>query len=179
MITREQADLAIDLHEASPEYPVVNTLVAHQRAMDLAALANVALQEQGVTIGLEASPESLHGLSHREWGDATGALAVLAETTNPAQGGCAAPRAPRWSPPGATASTCDRRRAAACRRRSPRRAGRCTCASRGTWPTVRELIATLAMVAPERPVEIGGVPTYDDVVKAGLGPWLQPPPAER
>ena len=54
--------------------------------MELAALANVALQDQGVPIGLEASPEGLHGLSHREWGDATTAFAVLAETTNPAQG---------------------------------------------------------------------------------------------
>ena len=61
-------------------------MVAHERAMDLAALASVNLQAQGIAIGLEASPESLHGLSHREWGDATGALAVLAETTNPAQG---------------------------------------------------------------------------------------------
>ena len=33
-------------------------MVAHQRAMDLAALANVTLQEQGVAIGLEASPET-------------------------------------------------------------------------------------------------------------------------
>ena len=86
LIERERVDLAIDLHEASPEYPVVNTIVAHQRAVDLAALASVNLQAIGMTIGLETSPENLHGLSHREWGDATPALAVLMETTNPAQG---------------------------------------------------------------------------------------------
>jgi hypothetical protein len=86
LIREEYVDLAIDLHEASPEYPVVNTIVAHQRASDLAALANMNLQALGIEIGLEQSPTSLHGLSHREWGDRTPALAVLIETTNPAQG---------------------------------------------------------------------------------------------
>ena len=86
LIRKERVDLAIDLHEASPEYPVVNTIVAHERAMDLAALANMNLQEEGIQIGIETSPVNLHGLSHREWGDATGTLSVLMETTNPAQG---------------------------------------------------------------------------------------------
>jgi predicted deacylase len=86
LIRQEKVDLAIDLHEAAPEYPVVNTIVAHERAMDLAALVNMNLQATGIAIGLEASPRNLHGLSHREWGDATSALAVLMETTNPAQG---------------------------------------------------------------------------------------------
>jgi hypothetical protein len=86
LIRQEKVDLAIDLHEASPEYPVVNTIVAHERAMDLAALVNMNLQAAGIAIGLEASPRNLHGLSHREWGDATQALAILMETTNPAQG---------------------------------------------------------------------------------------------
>ena len=86
LIRTERVDLALDLHEASPEYPVVNTIVAHQRATDLAALANLGMQAAGVEIGLEASPETLRGLSHREWGDTTPALAVLMETTNPAEG---------------------------------------------------------------------------------------------
>jgi hypothetical protein len=86
MIRAEKVDLAIDLHEAAPEYPVVNTIVAHERAADLAALANMNLQGAGIQIGLESSPLALHGLSHREWGDATSTLAILMETANPAQG---------------------------------------------------------------------------------------------
>jgi predicted deacylase len=86
LIRREKVDLAIDLHEAAPEYPVVNTIVAHERASDLAALVNMNLQAMGLAIGLEASPKNLHGLSHREWGDNTPALAVLMETTQPAMG---------------------------------------------------------------------------------------------
>lgn len=176
LVAREQADLAIDLHEASPEYPVVNTLVAHQRAMDLAALANVALQEAGVAIGLEASPESLHGLSHREWGDATGALAVLAETTNPAQGRLR----------GATSATLvtggrDRfyTRSSARGRLSapfPEEGIPLDVRVARHLATVRELVATLALIAPERPVEFDGVPAYGELVNTGLGAWLQPPP---
>ena len=86
LIRREKVDLAIDLHEAAPEYPVVNTIVAHERATDLAALVNMNLQTMGIAIGMEASPKNLHGLSHREWGDGTPALAVLMESTHPAMG---------------------------------------------------------------------------------------------
>lgn len=86
LINRERVDVTIDLHEASPEYPVVNTMVAHERAMDLAATANIALQGEGIDIGLEQSPRNLHGLSHRELGDATATFAILMETTNPGQG---------------------------------------------------------------------------------------------
>ena len=86
LIRREKVDLAIDLHEAAPEYPVVNTIVAHERASDLAALVNMNLQAMDIAIGMEASPKNLHGLSHREWGDGTPALAVLMEATHPAMG---------------------------------------------------------------------------------------------
>ena len=86
LIKNEKVHLAIDLHEASPEYPVINAMVVHERASDLGALAVLDLEMEKVKIGLEPSPKSLRGLSHREWGDATSALAVLMETANPAQG---------------------------------------------------------------------------------------------
>lgn len=86
MIRNEKVDMAIDLHEASPEYPVINAIVAHERAMDIAAEAAMALQMEGIEIGLEPSPVNLRGLSHREWGDHTDTFAILMETANPAQG---------------------------------------------------------------------------------------------
>jgi hypothetical protein len=76
----------IDLHEASPEYPVINAIVAHERAMPLAVNVVMNLELRDVRIGLEPSPTNLHGLTHREIGDHTEALAVLMETANPAQG---------------------------------------------------------------------------------------------
>ncbi len=86
LIRAEAVDLVIDLHEASPEYPVINAIVAHDRAMDLAVEASMYLELEGINISVERSPSGLRGLSHREFGDATDALAVLLETTNPAQG---------------------------------------------------------------------------------------------
>ncbi|MCK7475787.1 MAG: succinylglutamate desuccinylase/aspartoacylase family protein [Rhodopseudomonas palustris] len=72
---RERVDLVVDLHEASPEYPVVNAIVAHERAMPVASAAVLNLEFDDITIGLEPSPKNLRGLSHRELGDATDALA--------------------------------------------------------------------------------------------------------
>jgi len=86
LVRQEQVDLVIDLHEASPEYPVINAIVAHERAMPLAAAVLLEMQMAGIQISLEASPATLRGLSTRELGDHTPALAVLMETPNPAQG---------------------------------------------------------------------------------------------
>ncbi|MGE5256224.1 MAG: succinylglutamate desuccinylase/aspartoacylase family protein [Hyphomicrobiales bacterium] len=86
IVRREGVDLLIDLHEASPEYPVINAIVAHERAMPLAVNVVMGLELRDIKIGLEPSPQNLHGLTHREIGDHTEALAVLMETANPAQG---------------------------------------------------------------------------------------------
>ena len=86
LIRQENVDIAIDLHEASPEYPVINAIVAHENALSIAAEAALFLEFEGVQIGVERSPENLRGLSHREWGDATDTLALLVEAPNPAQG---------------------------------------------------------------------------------------------
>jgi hypothetical protein len=86
LIRQEKIDLAIDLHEAAPEYPVINALVFHQNSAELAATAVMEAQLEGVDLRLEASPENLRGLSHREWGDSAGIMALLHETANAAHG---------------------------------------------------------------------------------------------
>lgn len=86
LILHEQVDLAIDLHEASPEYPVVEAMVAHERAMELAAMVTMELEFEGIPMRLEPSPKNLRGLSHREWGDSSDVLAILLETSNPSAG---------------------------------------------------------------------------------------------
>lgn len=83
ILRRERVSLALDLHEAPPDSRLAMKIVAHERALGLAAEVVLALEEDGITMGLEASPESMPGLSHREWGDRTGALAMLVETPNP------------------------------------------------------------------------------------------------
>lgn len=86
LIKAEQVDLAVDLHEASPEYPVVEAMVAHENAMELAAMVAMELEFEGVPIRLEPSPKKLRGLNHREWGDNADVLALLLETSNPSAG---------------------------------------------------------------------------------------------
>ena len=86
LIRKEKADMAIDLHEANPESPIRDVLIAHDRAMDVAAEAVMNLEMEGMHIRLDASPSRMWGLSHREWGDHTDTMAILMETINPAQG---------------------------------------------------------------------------------------------
>lgn len=86
LIRTEKPALSIDLHEASPEYPVINAIVAHPRALELAVTAAMFLELEGVGISVEMSPATLRGLSHREWGDHTETLALLLEAPNPSQG---------------------------------------------------------------------------------------------
>lgn len=172
VIRAEKADVSIDLHEASPEYPVINAVVAHERAMDLAATAVIGLQMDGIKIGLEPSPKSLRGLSHREWGDATDTLAVLVESANPAQG-----RLRGATNAELVVSGEDRMYEQAAR------LGRLFVpfetkgiplnvrVARHT-ATINEILRTFSEMVPERAIELEGVPSYDDIVKRGVGSYL-------
>lgn len=86
MIRQEQIDITFDLHEASPEYPVINATVAHQNAMNLASEGCINLLLGGIEMSLEQSPTNFHGLTHRELGDYTDTMAILMETANASQG---------------------------------------------------------------------------------------------
>ena len=80
IIRNEGVDIAIDAHEAAVMYPVVETYVAHDRALDIAMMASMSLSAEKFYMKCEASPKNLRGLSHREWGDFSDTLAVLMET---------------------------------------------------------------------------------------------------
>jgi len=86
LIKREKVDLAFDLHEAAPEYPVVNAIVASKRSQDIASEAAIELELENLDYSLEPSPTNFHGLSHREWQDFTSTFPILMETANPIQG---------------------------------------------------------------------------------------------
>jgi len=85
-IKGEKIDLAFDLHEASPEYPVVNAIVATESSQDIATEAVLELAFENLHYSLEPSPHNFRGLSHREWENFTGAKPILMETANPIQG---------------------------------------------------------------------------------------------
>jgi hypothetical protein len=84
LIRQEHVDIVIDLHEAELQYPVISTIVTHQRGRDLASLVSMTLTDlEGFKIGCEFSPMNLHGLSHREIGDFSPAISLLFETPEP------------------------------------------------------------------------------------------------
>ena len=84
LIRKEKVDIVIDLHEAELQYPVISTIVAHQKGLDLAAMASMIISgTEGFNIGVEYSPPALHGLSHREIGDHTDAISLLLESPEP------------------------------------------------------------------------------------------------
>lgn len=179
LIRTERVDLAVDLHEASPEYPVINAIVAHDRAMDLAVEASMFLELEGVRIGVERSPAGLRGLSHREWGDATDTLAVLLETANPAQG-----RLRGRTDTDLIITGQDRFYVSAARRGLlyvpftdaghpiEERVGR-------HLTTLDMLLAVHGMHSAESAVRWEGVPMLTDLRANGLGAYLTPPDQER
>ena len=85
MIKKHDIKVVIDLHEASPEYVTINAVVYHQEAGSIAG-GVMMMNDYGVDIAINESPVNLHGLTHREIGDATDALVFLAETSNASQG---------------------------------------------------------------------------------------------
>ncbi len=83
LIREERVDLAFDLHEAPPGSRLAMMVVANPKNVALAAEALLSLEAKGLAMKLEESSPNFRGLSHREWGDATPAMAFLFETPNP------------------------------------------------------------------------------------------------
>jgi len=84
LIREEKVDLVIDLHEAELQYPVINTIVAHDKGLEMATLVSMMLADmEGFSMGSEFSPKNLHGLSHREIGDHSDAISLLFEAPEP------------------------------------------------------------------------------------------------
>jgi hypothetical protein len=171
-----EADIVFDLHEAQPENTLNNIIVAHERAIETAAYAVEFLKASGLPIKFDKSPTNLHGLSHREFGDFTKAQAVLAETPNPAMGYFRGRLSMDLLLRGKDADYV----AAA-------KLGRLFVPfDENGWPIEKRVARHLAAVTdivmayndlhPRAPIIIEGIPTYDDLVKKGVGAFLNAPP---
>jgi hypothetical protein len=172
LVKQEQVDLAIDLHEASPEYPVVEAMVAHERAMELAAVVSMELEFQGIPMRLEPSPENLRGLMHREWGDTTDTLAILLETANPSAG-----RFRGRTDEALILTGQDKayeKAAGLGRLYVPYdETGKPMAVRAARHVTTVQLLAdNLEFVRPDRPVRIEGLPSYEDLSANGVGAFL-------
>ena len=176
LIRRERVDVAIDLHEAELQYPVISTIVTHQRGQDLATMAAMMLSDNdGFKIGTEYSPRNLHGLSHREIGDFSPAVSLLFETPEPFLD--------------ATRGVTSAEQLLTGRDEFVVKAGRHGLLfekidERG-WPVavrVGRHTSSIAQVAetwtedhPDRPVAVSGIPRYKELIARGVGYYLHDP----
>lgn len=85
LIFEEEIDMVHDFHESGTKSRLAYMIVCNPKNLDMGAFAIIDLQMQGIDLKLEESSEEFLGLSHKEFGDKTPALAFLSETPNPGQ----------------------------------------------------------------------------------------------
>ncbi len=173
LIRDEKVNLAFDLHEAAPEIPIINAIVTHEKGRELAAGALLGLELENLPYALELSPPNFHGLSHREWGDGTPAIPFLLETTNPVQGRLRGRTGASLAVDGQDrqyrlAQESGRMRITYDAGGEPlaRRVGRHLRAIQAVLETYNEL-------HPEGRVELEGIPSYEEIIRNGVGSLLQ------
>jgi hypothetical protein len=175
LIEKEKADLVLDMHEAYPEYPIINMIVAHQRAFEIGTIAALTLQGRGIPMDIMASPENLHGLSHREFGDHTSAFALLSETASAAMG--------RFRGRTDTSLVLD---GMDVNYEAAHWLGRLFVPFTATghplrsrvarnMATIEEIIAAYNESNPGNEIVLQDLPSYDAVMEKGIGSFLRPP----
>jgi len=176
MIRRERVDVVIDLHEAELQYPVISTIVTHQKGQELATMAAMMLTDmEGFKIGTEFSPPTLHGLSHREIGDHSQAVSLLFEAPEPFLD--------------ATRGITSREQLLTGKDEFVVKAGRHGLLfekiDEKGWPiavrvgrhtsSILQVAETWTEDHPDRPLVITGVPRYAEVIGKGVGAFLGNP----
>jgi len=175
LIRREAVDVFIDLHEAELQYPVISTIVAHDRGQELATYVSMMLSDTEFNIGMEYSPVNLHGLSHREVGDASGAVSLLFEAPEPFLD--------------ATRGRTTREQLLTGRDEFVMKAGEAGLLfekiDEHGWPiavrvgrhtsTVLQTMEAWTELNADRPIRSRGVPRYAEVIETGVGHWLRDP----
>ena len=142
--------------------------------MNLASNVVVDMQMEGVQISLEPSPTDLRGLTHRELGDHTDTLALLMEAPNPAQG--------------RLRDRTDEALVLTGKSETYVKAGEIgqlyVPYDENGWPIVvrcaRHVFGIERILANysemyEEPIIVTGMPSYDELVKNGMGPYLNEP----
>jgi len=176
LIRKEQVDIVIDLHEAELQYPVISTIVAHEKGQDLAALASMMISgTEGFSIGMEYSPPALHGLSHREIGDHTQAISLLLEAPEPFLD--------------ATRGRTNRALLLEGKDEFVVKAGKHGLLfekmDENGWPievrvgrhcsTILQILELWSEEKPEKSVMVNGMPRYAEVIEKGIGNFLHDP----
>lgn len=175
LIRRENVDVFIDLHEAELQYPVISTIVTHERGEELAIYVSMMLSDQEFNIGTEYSPKTLHGLSHREVGDYSDAISLLFEAPEPFLDATRGKTTREQLLTGVDEFVIKAGEHGLLFERIDEsgwpidvRVGRHTSAVLQTMESWTDL-------NPDRPLSCRGVPRYAEVIEKGLGHWLHDP----
>lgn len=180
LIRQEKVDVVIDLHEAELQYPVINTIVTHEKGQDLATMASMTLADfEGFPIGTEFSPVNLHGLSHREIGDYSDAISLLLEAPEPFLD--------------ATRGITGEKQLLEGKDEFVVKAGQhgllYAPIDENGWPiatrvgrhtsTVLQIMESWNEFHPEKEISCEGVPKYADLIAKGVGAFLKDPSAAK
>lgn len=176
LINKEKIDISFDLHESSPEVPIVNVIVYHEKNEEIAMGAVLGLEMQDQNYAPELSPDNFHGLSHREWGDHTNTAPFLLETSNPSMGRMREATSVELVLEGKSKFYKKAKQTGALRiayneeRGEPmdHRVARHVIG-------VKELIFSYNMMQDERFIEIENIPDYADILDKGTGYYLYDP----
>ncbi|MBD3414958.1 MAG: succinylglutamate desuccinylase [Candidatus Aminicenantes bacterium] len=176
LIRKEDVDVVIDLHEAELQYPVISTIVAHQKGQDLAAMASMMISgTEGFQIGMENSPPELRGLSHREIGDHTNAIPLLLESPEPMLDACRGKTGRQLLLEGKDEFLVKANQHGLLFEKIDQKG----------WPIEKRVgrhTSTILQISelwtadhPGKAVIITGIPRYSDVIKNGVGAYLHDP----
>lgn len=173
LIKTENVNVAFDLHEAAPEIPIINAVVYHEKAEDIAMNAIFNLEMEDLKYAPELSPQNFRGLSHREWGDNSDVYPFLMETSNPIQGRLRGKTnsdliLTGYSPQYEAAQNTNKLRIEydTIGEKLEKRVARHT-------KGFVEIVNSYNEFFPEKPIEINGIPEYTELVRNGLGEYLK------
>jgi hypothetical protein len=176
LVNAESVDVMLDMHESSPEGTIANTMIAHQRAFETAGYAVLLMADNKVAIDLEGSPRDLHGLSHREFGDFTNAQAMLTETDNPAQGRLRGRFDERLLIEGRDANYVAAARLGKLYTPYDEAGHPLVMRVARQIESIRAILASFNELNPDAGIVVEGLPEYQQLIDAGIGAFLQPPP---
>lgn len=176
LMRREKIDVAVDIHGAETMFPVTNCIVAPDKSVKIATLASLTVKAtEGFENHVEPSPSGFHGLSHREIGDYGPSLPFLLEAPIPFLDQPTGPKTTKLLLDGKDPFLLS----------LSKKKKLFVPYDESGWPLEKrvgqhmsvtlEIFRQYSKKSAGRPIVVGGVPRYADVVKNGVGHYLADP----
>ncbi|MDX9929652.1 MAG: succinylglutamate desuccinylase/aspartoacylase family protein [Bacteroidales bacterium] len=173
LIEKENVNIVVDIHESSPEVPIVDVIVYHEKYEDMAMIAVLNLEMEDLQYSPELSPKNFRGLSHRELGDRTNAVPYLMETSNPSMGRLRGRTDTELVIKGLSENYKKAKESGALRIAYREERGEPISHRVGRHVTgFLELVNSYNMFHPDSMILIEGLPSYSELMERGVGYYL-------